>query len=653
MDSHLAYCSEDLLRFVDCLGGALVPGTDAVVYVANTLDGSTASDSSALWLVEAGQHRRLVHSDAGQARPAVSPDGSLVAFLQQTGTAPDDPWQLAVCARTGGEATVLTEFARGTGQAGPVWSPDGRWLAVDACDLPRRDPARAYRVTRLNWRLDGLGLIDDALGDVWVVPSAGVTGGQPRRLTADDGVISFLEWSPDGASILYGTFGAGDDPDYAIRAVEVASGEARTITGGPLVGDASVAAWAADGKVVYASPWMINNRIELVVCDPRDGTHESRMPDPEGQLFADMVAGFDVRAMAPRIVVDAAGEWAYVHVQQGGALRATRVALAGEVRVEPLTDVSESVVPVGIDGARLLAIATSHTRPADLVVIDALTGQSQAVTELNGTWLTDLPFDVHHLAYPTADGRAEIEGWYLAPRDGTGPYPTVLHLHGGPFAAHGEIFNVDNLLLASAGYGVLMVNFRGSSGYGDAHADMLAGGWGRYELADVLQAVDVAVGQGLADSTRVASFGLSSGGWLTAWLLTHSDRFRAGIAECLLADWTGMLGSDKPALVAASMDGSPGHGPDSMEPYVRMSPVTYAARCSAPLLILEHEDDRRCPPSQGDVLYNELKLAGKVTEMVRLPGVPHDPFGAELAMRVQRAEAIIEWMDRWVKPAAG
>jgi dipeptidyl aminopeptidase/acylaminoacyl peptidase len=493
-----------------------------------------------------------------------------------------------------------------------------------------------------------MGLVDDVRGDVWVVPAA---GGEPRRLTADDGVISFLEWSPDGASILYGTFGAGDDTGYAIRAVDVSSGDCRTITRAPLLADVFVAAWAAGGKVVYSSFPGISKRIELVVCDPRDGTHETRMPDPQGQLFGDMVAGFDARAFAPRVVVDAAGEWAYVYVQRGGALRTTRVALAGEVRVEPLTDASESVAPVDIDGARLLAIRTSHTRPADLVVADTKTGRLQPVTALNGSWLTDLPFEVHHLSYPTTDGHAEIEGWYLAPRDGTGPYPTVLHIHGGPFAFHGETFNADNLLLTAAGYGVLMVNFRGSSGYGDAHAEALVGDLGHYDLADVLQAVDVAVGQGLADSTRVASFGLSSGGYLTSWLLTHSDRFRAGISECPATDWIGMLGSDIPASVADIMDSSPGRGPDSMEPYVRMSPATYAARCSAPLLILEHEDDLRCPISQGDLLYNELKLAGKITEMFRLPGVSHEPFGAALAMRVQRAEAILGWMDRWLRPA--
>jgi len=99
------------------------------------------------------------------------------------------------------------------------------------------------------------------------------------------------------------------------------------------------------------------------------------------------------------------------------------------------------------------------------------------------------------------------------------------------------------------------------------------------------------------------------------------------------------------------MDRLPGDDPDSMAPYVRMAPPTFAAQCMAPLLALEHEGDLRCPISQGDILYNELKLAGKTTEMYRLPGVPHSPFGAKHAVRVQRAEAILEWVNRWLRPS--
>jgi len=642
--SEQLYQPSDLLRFVDLGGGALVPGSSAVVYAANTLDGETASKDTALWLADSGEQRRLAPADAAQSRPSVSPDGSRVAFLQvQAGADGKDVTQLCVCPLAGGEMTVLTSFPRGTGPVGPAWSPDGRHLAVDASDAPPRDPELAYRVSRSIWRLDGMGLVDDKLTEIFVVPAA---GGPAQRLTSEDGVVSFLHWSPDGTSILFGTFGTADSASYDIKIAQHPAGAIRSVTSAPFLAYTAVAAWLPDGRVVYNSPWQINRRIDLIVFDPASGTQESRLPDSDGQLFGLMQAGFDSRAIEPRIVVDPSGEWAYVYIQKGGSMLTTRVALRGEIRAESLTEPSYSAVPLAVDGTRLLAIRTAHAEPANLVVIDTGTGATEAVTDLNAGWLTEMPFDVHHLIYPTTDGETEIEGWYLAPRQAAAPYPTVLHIHGGPFAAHGEIFNLDNLLLTAAGYGVLSVYFRAGSGYGDAHARMLIGDWGRFDLADLLQGVDVAVERGLADGERVASFGLSGGGYLTSWLLTHSDRFRAGVAECLVSDWAGMLGSDISHVIATWMDSQPGRGEASMAPYIRMAPSTYAAQCSAPLMILEHEADLRCPVTQGDILYNELKLAGKETEMLRLPGVPHDPFAADMRVRVARAEALLEWMNR-------
>ena len=644
MASEQLYQPSDLLRFVDLGGGALVPGSSAVVYAAKTLDGETASKDTALWLVDSGEQRRLAPADAAQSRPSVSPDGSRVAFLQvQAGADGKDVTQLCVCPLAGGEMTVLTSFPRGTGPVGPAWSPDGRHLAVDASDAPPRDPELAYRVSRSIWRLDGMGLVDDKLTEIFVVPAA---GGPAQRLTSEDGVVSFLHWSPDGTSILFGTFGTADSASYDIKIAQYPAGAIRSVTSAPFLAYTAVAAWLPDGRVVYNSPWQINRRIDLIVFDPASGTQESRLPDSDGQLFGLMQAGFDSRAIEPRIVVDPSGEWAYVYIQKGGSMLTTRVALRGEIRAESLTEPSYSAAPLAVDGTRLLAIRTAHAEPANLVVIDTGTGATEAVTDLNAGWLTEMPFDVHHLIYPTTDGETEIEGWYLAPRQAAAPYPTVLHIHGGPFAAHGEIFNLDNLLLTAAGYGVLSVNFRAGSGYGDAHARMLIGDWGRFDLADLLQGVDVAVERGLADGERVASFGLSGGGYLTSWLLTHSDRFRAGVAECLVSDWAGMLGSDISHVIATWMDSQPGRGEASMAPYIRMAPSTYAAQCSAPLMILEHEADLRCPVTQGDILYNELKLAGKETEMLRLPGVPHNPFAADLRVRVARAEALLEWMNR-------
>jgi len=138
MDSEARYRPSDLLRFVDLGGGALVPGSSAVVYVANTLDGETASKDTALWVSDGAKHRRLAPANAAQSGPAVSPDGTLVAFLQvQSDTDGNDATQLCVCPLAGGETTVLTSFARGTGPAGPSWSPDGQAPIFSGTPVPR------------------------------------------------------------------------------------------------------------------------------------------------------------------------------------------------------------------------------------------------------------------------------------------------------------------------------------------------------------------------------------------------------------------------------------------------------------------------------------------------------------------------------------
>jgi dipeptidyl aminopeptidase/acylaminoacyl peptidase len=637
-----AYVPDDLNRFVDLLGAVLVPPGDSVLYVANTRDGLTTSMDGALWVVGAdGDGARPLTGPAGsQSKPAVSADGGRVAFLE----AADGVAQVCVRALTGGDTTVLTAFGRGAGGVGPSWAPDGERIAFDGCERPPRDKVLSYRVTRPVWRRDGMGLVEDTTTDVYVVAAG---GGQPERMTFEEGVITFHCWSPDGSQILFGVFAGPDSTDYEVKLVDYPSGMVTPVTSGPCLAYPAIAAWLPDGRIAYTSPWSINKRIDLLVFDPATGLSDSRAADTDGQLFGLLQAGFDSQAFEPRIIIDPGGADAYVYIQQGGSLLVHKVALDGPRSVEAVTEAGSATVPVGICGSKLLTLRSTFTAPADVHLLDLGTGTLKPVSALN-PWLADAPFDIHHLSFQTAES-VTVEGWYLEPKEGVAPYPTVLSIHGGPFAGHGHIFSVDNLMFTAAGYGVLSVNFRAGSGYGDDFASMLIGDWGRYDMADLLQGVEVAVEAGLADTDRVASFGLSGGGYLTSWLLTHSDRFKAGVAECPVTDWAGMLASDIGNVISIWMASNPGHGEASMAPWVRMAPSTYAANCSAPLLIVEHESDLRCPVGQGDILYNSLHLAGKEVEMLRLPGVPHVPYSADLRVRVERAEALLQWMDRYVR----
>ena len=282
--------------------------------------------------------------------------------------------------------------------------------------------------------------------------------------------MSFLEWSPDGKAILFGTFGAPAPPATRSRS-------SSTRPGAPDGDERPLPRVHGRRRVAAGRP----GGVQLAVAD--QPAHR-----PDGVRPGEWSAA---RVACPTATVSCSGSCRpdSTHARSSRASSSTRAASgrtctsrreaacsqpglpsAGISGSRGSPRPSYSAVPLAVDGTRLLAIRTAHTEPANLVVIDTRTGAAEAVTELNAGWLTEMPFDVHHLTYPTSDGETEIEGWYLAPRQSAAPYPTVLHIHGGPFAAHGEIFNLDNLLLTAAGYGVLSVNFRGGSGYGDAHA---------------------------------------------------------------------------------------------------------------------------------------------------------------------------------------
>jgi dipeptidyl aminopeptidase/acylaminoacyl peptidase len=634
------YAPDDLGRFVGIFGAAFVPDSDAVVYVANTRDGEHTCDQALLWHTEGGEVGLLAESQGSQRCPAISARGEL-AFLQ---VAAGRRWVVSRPLR-GGETTVLTDFERGAGPVGPQWSPDGRALAFDACDAPVRDPKLPYRVVDPVWRAEGDGLVADARTDVFVIPEPGAAA---RRLTFDDGIVYLHAWSPDGASILYGVIAQPGSREYELKIVDVRDGSTRTVASGRFLarGFHALAAWLPDGRIAYSSTWEMNRQIHLLVIDPRTGEREVRTTGIQGQLFGALPSDFNVEALAPRIVVDPQGDAAYVPIQRRGSMAIYRVALTGDIAIEPLTSEDSSSVPVAVSGRRLLTVKTSLVAPPDLHVVDLESGRGDQLTKLNAGWLDELPFDVHHLEFQSQDGTAELEGWYLAPRSAEPPHPTVLHIHGGPFAAHGQAFSVDNLLFTAAGYGVLKLNYRGSSGYGDDFSPLLLSELVRHDTADLVQGVDEAARRGLADPARVASFGLSFGGYLTTWLLTHTDRFRAGIAECPATEWFSKVGCDMPEVVTAWVGRPAGHGVDAAREYLEVSSTTFAAQCSAPLLLVEHEADLRTPAMQGEALYNALLLAGKEAEMLRLPGIGHNPFGADVRVRVARAEALLEWLDR-------
>jgi dipeptidyl aminopeptidase/acylaminoacyl peptidase len=301
-------------------------------------------------------------------------------------------------------------------------------------------------------------------------------------------------------------------------------------------------------------------------------------------------------------------------------------------------------------GDRLLFQASSIAEPGDLYLAE-LGGAERRLTDLNGDLLRrrSLPA-VERLAFSGADG-TPVEGWFLRPAGVEGPAPTVLYIHGGPHSGFGNVWSSDMQLLCGAGYGVLMVNQRGSTGYGQQFATSLAGHWGEQDYGDLMAGVDDAIARGLADPDRLGVCGISGGGNLTCWIVGQTDRFKAAVPENPVTNFLSFYGVADigPWFAVAEMGCRPWEDPQA---YLRQSPITYAHRCTTPTLLVQGEADLRCPAEQSEQFYAVLKANGCVVEMLRIPNSSHTGtiLGAVPARRAQN-EALLDWMDRYVMAA--
>ncbi|HYW26016.1 MAG TPA: S9 family peptidase [Terriglobales bacterium] len=639
-----AFGVDDVLKLRFVAAADLSPDGRRVVYAVTAADVEAEQDRVALHLldVETGARRQLTAGRSSDSGPAWSPDGSLIAFVSDRAGAP----QIFVISPDGGEARQLTTLEKGVAGT-PAWSPDGAKLAFAALGPgERRDPARPYRVTRAVYRFDQMGYIEDGLVDIHVVD---IAGGEPKRLTDDDRVNAEPRWTPDGDAIVY-VAGAGPTATLLSNQLRLVDLEGRVrdfehpealITG---------TAFAPDGRLAVLlgirRDVPIGRRGDLLVLDLATGSSELRTTAFDQGLGGGLQPDFVAPVTLPALAVTPAGE-ALATVQVGGRVGVWAFSLSGPERVREVIAGDRFARPMRLRADRLLFHASSIGEPGDLYLAE-LGGTERRLTELNADLLRErsLP-GVEHLAFRGADG-TPVEGWFLRPGGVEGPAPTVLYIHGGPHGGFGHTWSSDMQLLCGAGFGVLMVNQRGSTGYGDEFATSLAGHWGEHDYRDLMAGVDHAIERGLADPDRLGVCGISGGGNLTCWIVGHTDRFKAAVPENPVTNFLSFYGVADigPWFAVAEMGCPPWVSPEA---YLRQSPITYAHRCTTPTLLVQGEADLRCPAEQSEQFYAVLKANGCVVEMLRIPNSSHTGtiVGAVPARRAQN-EALLDWMNRYV-----
>lgn len=686
----------DLLR-VKTLGTLSLnkDGSRALFTVLSTeQDGESKleyKNSTQIWLAHtdgSAEPKQLTGKD-NASQGVFSPDGKQIAFVR----AVEGRSQIFLLPLDGGEAIQLTRHKYGAGS--PRWSPDGKKILFSA-SIPLKD---LLKDTVLNpgkevprWPMEKPGLDNkqflnnnakaDPDGNMEEVRSY-LTSNETDRKAKVFTKLNFLDETDVNPEMSFNHFFILEIKADA-KPVPVTRGFYRfnyaefTPDGNQLVLAGDIDSTEHPDRSLEGQIYLINtdgSRLRKLLGEPGKNYNSPRI-SPSGKWLAFQYSNTSFVSIATLAIMPLNGgaavdipfdrskglitwsqddQYIYFNAQSNGGQPVYRAAVSTK-KVEQLTDYNSGISGFDIAGNKMAFIQTSINSPFELYAADAMAKQPRKLTQFNTNWIATKKLSIPEKHSFKNEKGMEIEYWVMKPSnyEPGKKYPLLLEIHGGPSAMWGPGESSmwhEYQYFCSKGYGVVYCNPRGSGGYG---LDFLRGNindWGAGPTSDVLTALDKAVAEGWADTSKLMVTGGSYAGYLVAWIIAHDQRFAAACSQRGVYDLATFFGEGNAWRLVPNYFGGYPWEPATKATIERESPIHYVEKIHTPYIIFHGDNDRRTGFVQSEMLYKSLKALGRPVEYVRHPNATHEiTRSGNNRQRIDQMLRTWEFFERWIHP---
>ncbi|MCZ6834943.1 MAG: S9 family peptidase [Planctomycetota bacterium] len=621
----------------------LSPDGLTIALSVSAFDAATQSMKSGIELIDvaSGERRDLVQGSS----PQWSSDGRRLAY---TGSH-DGQRGLWVIDVARGDKTFITSINRTDHFLGHrsrknwSWSPDGKWIAyIGAEPDVNEDSGSDVQVFTRTLYKTRTGFSDNRNVHVWVASTDGQ--GEATCLTPGDYDEHSLSWSPDSKTIAFSS-NRSDEPDHNYRddiyTIDIASGKVTQVTDSP--GTETSLQFSPDGEWIafHGSVRPVN-------------TKDSQAEDT--QLFLVPSKGGDIRNLTSSLdrrvggyLWHPSGSSIYFTAGDHGKRPIFRVNVES-ASIDRLIDGPFTVGGLSFDasGQTLAVNASGPALPSEIWITDAEVSQYRKLTSYQDDFIEAVELQEPETFWFESFDGTSVQGWVMKPvgyEPGT-TYPTILTIHGGPHGMYSYGFSSRTQWLAAHGYGVIYINPRGSSGYGQTFSDGCVLNWGGGDYQDLMLGVDHAQAtHDWIDEDRLGVMGGSYGGYMTNWVVTQTDRFKAAITVASVSNLISFYGTSLyQLLVETEFNGLPW---DNYDLLWHWSPLKHVKNVVTPTLLIHGAVDHDVPIGQAEEFFIALRKLGVDTEFVRYPNEGHG--FRQPQHRIDYMNRQIDWFDRYLK----